>query len=125
VAVGGSQYRTLPWGNSEPDPLPANYDANHSTPFLAVGSEPTGRGRWGHLDLTGSLSEWNLDWYVAPFVAELCSNCAVLTEGTRGRVVRGGDWSTTMNYLDAAIRSDEPPETQNAYVGFRCARDAP
>jgi formylglycine-generating enzyme required for sulfatase activity len=124
AASGGDANRQYPWGNNQPSPLPANYASNHHIPFLTVGSEPDGRGRWGHLDLAGSMREWNLDWYEYPFPIYPCVDCAVLTDGGHGRVVRGGGWESTYTYLRAVYRSGESPDLHSSSMGFRCVHDA-
>ena len=122
VAAGGSQERTYPWGNDGTGTLPANYADNHGTPFLSVGSEPLGNGRWGQSDLAGSIDEWLLD-YLATF-QNPCSDCARLSGGTN-RVLRGGRWNSTAAALTAANRYFSAPTTRGSAIGVRCARSAP
>ncbi len=131
AAAGGDENRLFPWGDSMTSPLPANYGYNHTSPFVAVGSEPAGDGRWGHSDLAGSLWEWALDWHSDGWyerVGDSCFDCANLTAGT-DRVIRGGEFLIDANSLRAAFRfssfdSYEFLENHYATVGVRCARDA-
>ena len=69
AAVGGDEQRDHPWGNASPSSERAVYNCNgdgHQScslaDFLAVGSKPKGAGRWGHLDLAGSVFEWTVSY---------------------------------------------------------------
>lgn len=124
VAVGGTEDRTYPWGNSpNTDPLPANYYYNHDSPFTEVGSEPNGEGRWGHDDLAGSMSEWCLDWYAADYPST-CNDCANLASGT-DRANRGGTWLNVATALQGANRGYAAPFGRLSFTGVRCARNGP
>src|SRR6185369_11301256 len=77
AATGGDQQRVYPWSSppssTAMDSTNAVYDG---APLLVVGSKSAGGdGRWGHADLTGSVAEWNLDWYASPY-ASPCADCA-------------------------------------------------
>ncbi len=131
AAAGGDENRLFPWGNHRPSPLPANYDQNHASPFVVVGSEPNGNGRWGHSDLAGSLWEWTLDWHSDTWYSDVqdpCIDCANLV-ASQDRVVRGGEFLLGASWLRAAARLPffaiyEFLESHYATVGIRCARDA-
>jgi sulfatase modifying factor 1 len=122
AATGGSNQWTYPWGN-EPssDPLPANYCSNHDTPFLPVGSEPAGNGRYGQADLAGSMYEWVFDWYASPYSSAMCQDCANTTSSSY-RVMRGGSWVGRGVYLTTAYRNNYYPTAHNNGPGGRCAR---
>jgi formylglycine-generating enzyme required for sulfatase activity len=128
AAAGGSEDRLFPWGSSAAEPLPANYAGNHGTSFLAVGSEPAGRGRWDHLDLGGSMYEWTLDWYKLTRYTDVhdgCADCANLVPNET-RVLRGGCYRSYGGKLRAADRdSARPTEREHYYFqfGIRCARN--
>jgi len=124
AAAGGDENRLYPWGSDQTEPLPANYDGNHGTPFLSVGSEPLGNGRWGHSDLAGSMNEHVLDLYREDYYASSqigCVDCANLTSGST-RVLRGGYYSLT-RYLRATSRLHNNPLVEVSHLGFRCARN--
>jgi formylglycine-generating enzyme required for sulfatase activity len=126
AAAGGDENRFYPWGNDLPDPPPANCRENHSTAFLAVGSEPAGNGRWGHADLAGNIWEWVLDQYAGTWYTDTaagCDNCANVSDGSFGsRVLRGGTWEDRVVFLRAARRSALSPDAGYG-LGVRCARD--
>jgi len=118
AAAGGDENRLYPWGQAEPDPLRANFAGSEASPFVSVGSHPSGKGRWGHHDLAGSMWEWVLDDF-SMYDGELCDNCATL--GPNEPVNRGGGWAwSKASHLRATARFKSPPY-RAANVGFRCA----
>jgi formylglycine-generating enzyme required for sulfatase activity len=127
AAAGGDENRVYPWGNDLPDPVPANFRDNHYTPYLPVGSEPLGNGRWGHADLGGNMDEWVLDQFTDDWYADTaagCDNCANVPDGSsRIRVQRGGGWEDHGSLLRAAARHGVGQDALVS-VGFRCARDS-
>ena len=128
AAAGGDDQRAFPWGNEAPsreravfgclfDGNPTCTDAD----LPVAGSVLAGVGRFGQLDLAGSLWEWTLDAF-APYQADSCIDCANLSD-QGSRVFRGGDYkfadpaslkSTTRYAFQAAF----PDPTR----GVRCAR---
>jgi formylglycine-generating enzyme required for sulfatase activity len=124
AAAGGGEQRTYPWGNQDPDPTLASYGCASSTmhcPIANVGSTPPGAGKWGQMDLAGSMAEWNLDGFSA-FPMGCADKCAQLVAGMNGRVVRGGDFTHDATQLANTARLGQPPDTPQDYLGFRCAR---
>jgi formylglycine-generating enzyme required for sulfatase activity len=140
AAAGGSNEWTYPWGNT-PDPVfevdkietYATFDCRaggdqQSCAFadiLPVGSKPPGAGRYGQLDLAGSMWEWSLDWWNNYTLS--CSNCANLTPAApapdSARMLRGGAWDYDASYLKAWYRNYAyPPDSRQSESGFRCAR---
>jgi formylglycine-generating enzyme required for sulfatase activity len=123
AAVGGDEDRKFPWGSEPQTPDRAVYncmgDGDQScslADILPVGSKPSGAGRWGHLDLVGSMFEWTADGGgegESP-VAKGGGFCYI---GGVDRRVRRAD--TTHN-----DRRDAPT-TVSHMVGLRCAFDAP
>jgi formylglycine-generating enzyme required for sulfatase activity len=130
AAVGGSQEREYPWGSTDPGTANqyAIYDCYYpnsvgncieSPPQLApVGTAWLGAGRWGQVDLTGEVSEWNLDWSGCP--GGPCVDCACLTGGS-SRVLEGCDDACPAGgNLQLLLWAD--PTVTDATYGFRCAR---
>jgi formylglycine-generating enzyme required for sulfatase activity len=131
ASAGGSEERLYPWGSTAPD-LAVHAVANcrgdgaagcSPADLLAVGSRPAGAGRWGHLDLAGSLWEWTLDHYDATYYQSVgtCTDCANLGALTP-RTMRGGNFSSLVTSLRGTGRASKPPGRIEPYVGFRCAR---
>jgi formylglycine-generating enzyme required for sulfatase activity len=133
AAVGGSEQRKYPWGDGSPSPSLAVYgclfdgqtDCSDAD-LPVVGSASAGAGRWGHLDLAGSVWEWTLDVY-APYTDALCDNCANLDmTADDGRVFRGGDFiyddQGEQSDLRGASRLGFDAKFPDPTRGLRCAR---
>jgi cysteine-rich repeat protein len=144
AAKGGEDNRAYPWGDT---PVPpdstaeihtaqtvsyANYgcygngdsgiyndlDKCQIADILRVGSKPLGVGKYGQLDLGGSVMEWLLD-FDAPLPSS-CDNCANLSGSFHG--IRGGSWHDYGVSMGSAARnSANSIGTYN--TGVRCARD--
>ena len=130
AAVGGDENRRFPWGPQKPDASLAVYDCSFGgSPgecYLddmeaPVGSAPEGSGRWGHLDLAGSMAEWVFDVY-DDYPGTACDDCANSDDAPL-RVIRGGCWSSEAPRLRAAERGTGTQAAHDERVGFRCARD--
>jgi serine/threonine-protein kinase len=100
--AAGRGERTYPWGNEKLDHDRANYDRKVGYP-TPVGSYPSGATPDGLMDMAGNVWEWCADWY---------------DEKKDSRVVRGGSWSLTEDYLSCSFRSWGDPDLRLNYVGF-------
>jgi formylglycine-generating enzyme len=122
TAAGGNEERMYPWGSEAPTATRAFYGCSGCTvsDLLPAGSKPTGAGKYGQMDLAGSMLEWNLDWYGA--YSPVCNNCARLSSGSE-RVIRSGDYSNGAEQMTAAYRNQNDPTNPYNGMGFRCARD--
>lgn len=134
AAAGGSENRLYPWGSQEPNIslaihncLFAGGGTCESSDLPPVGSAPTGKGKWGHLDLGGSLWEWTFDrydpsWYSNYASSQVCDGCANVSVGA-DRGFRGGSFGTSPAGLRSAYREGTVPAAREAGVGLRCARN--
>lgn len=121
VATGGDENRTFPWGADEQTPERAIYncmgDGDKScslADILPVGSRPLGVGRWGHMDLAGSMFEWTID---------AAGGDEVVSRGGGFCYIGGMDRRAKRVASDQNLRR-EPPATTSHMVGARCAFDA-
>lgn len=128
AAAGGGEERLYPWGSAFPsvDTGRANSYYSDYSSYVAVGSHPTGAGRWGHLDLAGSVWEWTLDWFSDTWYAGASASGADpcnLTPATY-RIYRGGSWNLLGDdgYLRGAYRNPGSPSNRYNDLGLRCAR---
>jgi formylglycine-generating enzyme len=125
---GASGNRRFPWGASAPTIANDNCMRPDDGVHLAVGSVPAGVGRWGHLDLAGSMYEWALDWYSDSYYSDFstsvtCNNCVNLTPATPAeRIFRGGSYSSDCTETRSAFRNSAPPSARMSTSGMRCAR---
>jgi sulfatase modifying factor 1 len=134
AAAGGDQQRAYPWsspaGSVTIDGTRASYNDGVScvgdgaagcalTDLVAVGTKPTGDGRWGQSDLAGNVDEWVLDW-LAPY-ANPCTDCANLAM-TNAQAIRGGNYNRSATAARTGHRGGIPPGNRNPGVGVRCAR---
>jgi formylglycine-generating enzyme required for sulfatase activity len=130
AAAGGAENRRYPWGGAEPTHDHAMYGCNSSIGdpchIPSVGSFTLGLGRFGQLDLAGSVSEWTLDAVGPPFPTP-CHDCANVDQihEHNPRSTRGGDWTTQASSLAVASTPVMPAYLHLAMHGFRCAYDAP
>lgn len=129
AAAGGEQDREFPWGSLEPNldlavwgcTFGGNPGLCTKEDLAPVGSKPLGAGRWGHLDLGGSMTEWVLDAY-GPYPATATSDYALAVDSP-ARVFRGGAWPLSPLTLRSAHR-EAGASVGEAFdwQGVRCAR---
>jgi formylglycine-generating enzyme required for sulfatase activity len=129
---GGVQQRTWPWGLATIDTAHAYYcDTNSmgcaSPPGAGipnVGLLTAGAGRFGHLDLYGSMREQTLDIYT-PMPAT-CTDCAQLdTTAAAAHGAIGGSYSDSLSTF-TSIYNVSPTTSNNPRTpanGVRCAYD--
>jgi sulfatase modifying factor 1 len=140
IAAGGAENRLYPWGSAAPDASRTNFNCGFDgspvcdfTDIPRAGTFPTGRGRYGHYDLGGSMEEWVLDAFVSGWYAAegaTCTNCASLPQGDLDagdpRILRGGSWNHAPEGQRAAARrvvdARELFTSADFSYGVRCAR---
>jgi formylglycine-generating enzyme required for sulfatase activity len=136
-ASGGASEYKYPWGNEpalsgkqDATAAYANYfglgdgsDSGVYSPadILPVGSKPMGQGKYGQMDLAGSVSEFVLDY--AGTLLGVCKDCANLTPSS-ARISRNGSWGAdnASSQLSTA-HSVVSPDKHQVNRGIRCARN--
>ena len=129
--------RRYPWGDefdgtavnfcdASCDEPQANADFDDGFAEVApVAQFEDGRGPSGLYDMAGNVWEWVGDLFAADYYAQ--SPAANPTGPATGdeRVVRGGSWFDTANFMAATIRFPSAPDNADRTIGFRCAADLP
>lgn len=127
------------WGNAPPtcDTLAPNgaafgYSGGASQPIAASGCTDytTSRVRlfppnaFGLYDMHGNVWEWVEDCYRDRYEVTIHDASAVdADDGTCNlRILRGGSWNNSADYLRLTYRLQTPPDTRNKQSGFRIAR---
>jgi sulfatase modifying factor 1 len=135
AAAGGSQQREYPWGTTDPGTANqyAIYDCYYPNGpgqscsgtgvlnIAPVGAATLGAGRWGQLDMAGSLFQWNLDSYgieVTP-----CIDCAYLNPVLVRVLQESGSYlSGDASGLVPTLQGGGSFMSATALTGVRCAR---
>lgn len=147
AAAGGDEQREYPWGTTAPGSASeyAIYDCCYPNGMCSaasgrdtctgivnvppVGYAKKGVGRYGQVDLVGSVWEWLVDKYASKYVNP-CEDCAYLTGNTTNRVLPGAGFHTgaslgaTLLYSSNRSQISYDAETYRGdyAVGVRCGR---
>ncbi len=118
-AARGTDGRTYPWGNQNPDSALANYNGD-VWDTTEVGSYSAGASPYGALDMAGNVWEWVMDWYDENYYANSTNKNPTGPSSGTDRSLRGGSWNNNSGYeLRVANRSGfDPMLTKNNFDGF-------
>jgi serine/threonine-protein kinase len=116
-AARGTDRRMYPWGD-EWDPSKANVKETGLRGTAAIGSFAAGASPYGVEDMAGNVWEWTADWYEAYPGSSFQSPYY----GGQYRVLRGGGWFETADFVRTTTRNAASDTAANDDLGFRCAR---
>jgi formylglycine-generating enzyme required for sulfatase activity len=115
---GSEDDRRYPWGNDS-DPNRANYDDTGIGTTSAVGCFPGGGSPCGAEDLSGNVWEWTRSLY-QDYPYDPADGRENLEAGDDvRRVLRGGSFNLTADYVRCAARVSWFPSNRYWYYGFR------
>ena len=112
-----------PWGDSQPDSEKLNYN-EEKMKTMAVGSYEKGKSDYGIYDLSGNASEWVHDWHFPEYYLFSPKENPQGPEKGQYKIIRGGNWRNSIEYVDLTYRNATTPRMRNTGVGFRCAKNA-
>lgn len=109
-----------PWGKDAENLNKANcancgseWDNKRIAPVGSFAPNP-----WGIYDTAGNVWEWTCSPWQEDFGIATASRCANESDDTR-RVLRGGSWSDSADWLRFSARIWFHTSNRNSYVGFR------
>jgi len=124
-AARGTEGRRYPWGDQEPTPELANYDASKIGRPTPVGSYPKGVSWCGIEDLAGNVWEWCADHWHDNYVDAPVDGSARMSDDDRARrVIRGGCGNGDAGWLCGAFRNRGHPWNGDGSQGFRVVLSA-
>ncbi|GIK71666.1 MAG: hypothetical protein BroJett021_06540 [Chloroflexota bacterium] len=123
-AARGTDGRTYPWGDEQPDSSLANCCGfvNDTTP---VGSYPAGASPYGALDMAGNVWEWTADWYDSGYYSQSPAQNPTGPAGGDYRVLRGGSFYVDSAFVRVAGRRRYNLDLRSWNLGFRVASSSP
>jgi formylglycine-generating enzyme required for sulfatase activity len=138
IRAGGTT--RYPWGDAVPTRPVANVtgekDRSESSREWTNAFAGYGDGFWGAApvrayranafgvhDIDGNVSEWVEDCWHDNYARAPSDTSAWVNPGCKSRVVRGASWASSPDQARSAFRLKAKPESSNARVGFRVARD--
>jgi formylglycine-generating enzyme required for sulfatase activity len=124
AARGGLEGELYPWGNDPPWCNSIAHGANYfaCAPDFVDTREvgfysPNGFGLY---DMVGNVEEWVSSLFMPyPYMADDGREDLLITGN---RVLRGGDWWSSICEMRVAFRESQDQKTQFSTIGFRCAR---
>lgn len=122
-AARGTDERTYPWGDTEPDCNYANFCCGGYCvgDTLKVGSYEKGASYYGVMDMAGNVWEWVNDWYDSGYYSVSPYSNPTGPETGTSEVLRGGSWLDRPYELRASSRLSSAPTLTSDLIGFRCA----
>ena len=123
AARGGTLSKNYAFSGSTDAGAVGWYAPNAASSSSKVGTKKP--NELGIFDMSGNVWEWCNDYFDANYYAKSPAQNPKGPPPTPIRVMRGGAWGNTTDFnLRNAARMERLPIEGNAYIGFRCAKDA-
>jgi len=122
-ASRGKRPVKYPWGDSLPNSEKLNFNEEKKR-TVSVGYYEKGKSDYGIYDLSGNVSEWVQDWHFPEYYLFSPKENPKGPEKGQYKIIRGGNWRNTAEYVDLTYRNATTPRMRNTGIGFRCAKSA-
>jgi len=110
--------RVYPWGNEEEPGKRCNMNDTGIGTTSTVGIFPAGNAECGAADMAGNVWEWCSTKWLENYEGYEREADDTL-ESEKSRVLRGGTFVSSENFVRCAYRSRHDPFSRNSYIGFR------
>lgn len=97
-----------------------SYETGSTAP---VCSQPPGKLKL--CDVLGNVWEWTADWYGTDYYRQSPASNPQGPASGQYRVIRGGSWGNTAQYVRPGHRSFDTPVSRYYHLGFRLLRTGP
>ena len=123
-AARGTNWRSYPWGFSDPNPRLANYAETMIHESVSSFSYPLGASPYGVLNMSGNVREWVADWYDPHYYEVSPYANPKGPETGKEKSLRSGSYNEGPRGVAIDKRYRHEPQSAGLSRGFRCAQDA-